>query len=338
MMNGFEDYSNSLEVVAKKNKIIKLDMNKLDELLKLKELLDLGIITDNDFNRKKAELLSDDNTGYDNSDSIKEEDIIIGENEKECPTCEIIIDKESEICKFCDYDFINKNNIKNNEDKIDKIKIKKYFLILILMIIIIFAGILIIGSIFPNNNSEIKNDTVPKAVTIDSLNIISTNTTLSADPTAPAANAPLEEQTNENKTSYNNETDYVEKKDIGVENEKVSQNDNATEDVGYTESHRDINSKPRLKNREIQSSYFYGSWKEGDVVLTLSEDGNAIASKKGKEYCRYKWTYEKSHLELNSNNIEVFPSIHNIIFVFYEDSFVYDNSKVHKYRRFTKIN
>jgi hypothetical protein len=48
-------------------------MDKIGELLKSKELLDVGIITDNDFNRKKAELLIDGNTGFDSSDSIKEE-------------------------------------------------------------------------------------------------------------------------------------------------------------------------------------------------------------------------------------------------------------------------
>jgi hypothetical protein len=82
-------------------------MDRLDELLKLKELLDLGIITENDFNRKKAELIGESASENNNSDSIKEEEIIIGENEKVCATCKFIIDKESEVCKFCDYDFIN---------------------------------------------------------------------------------------------------------------------------------------------------------------------------------------------------------------------------------------
>lgn len=125
-------------------------MNKLDELLKLKELLDLGIITENDFNRKKAELLSDGNTGYDNSDSIKEGEIIIGENEKECPTCKFIIEKESEICKFCDYDFIYKNNTENNDDKIDNNNLKKYISVFFLVVIFIFLG----TWFFIANNSE----------------------------------------------------------------------------------------------------------------------------------------------------------------------------------------
>ncbi len=34
-------------------------MNKLEELFKLKELLDLGILTENEFKKKKTELFKD---------------------------------------------------------------------------------------------------------------------------------------------------------------------------------------------------------------------------------------------------------------------------------------
>ncbi len=129
-------------------------MNKLDELLKLKELLDLGIITDKDFNRKKTELLSEGNTGYDNSDSIKEDEII-GENEKECPTCKFIIDKESEVCKFCDYDFIN-NKISNEIDIPIYNNLKKYISILFIIIIFIIIGTWFFTQKNTKINSEIE--------------------------------------------------------------------------------------------------------------------------------------------------------------------------------------
>lgn len=163
-------------------------MNKLDELLKIKELLDLGIITESDFKRKKAELLNDSNAGNVNSDFKK--DIIIGENEKECPNCKYIIEKESETCNFCDYDFINNKTEDKNINTIGKNNnLKKYVPVFFVIIIFIFLG----TWFFTENNSKIVNDDAPKVAKPDSQPIIPTDTastiSLSADPTAPPAQA-----------------------------------------------------------------------------------------------------------------------------------------------------
>jgi hypothetical protein len=126
-------------------------MNRIDELFKLKELLDSGIINKDDFEKKRAELLSDINTGNQDLDSIKKEEIISGENEKVCPSCKCIIDKESGICNFCDYDFINNRfsdkiepTIKSNNN------FKKYIPVFFLIIISIFLG----TWFFTENNSN----------------------------------------------------------------------------------------------------------------------------------------------------------------------------------------
>lgn len=128
-------------------------MNRTDELLKLKELLDSGVITENDFKRKKAELFSDFNTG--NENSKKKEEIIVGESEKECPSCKCIIDKESEICNFCDYDFIN-NEIREeiNYPIKSNINLKKYISVFFLVVIFIFLG----TWFFTSNNFNRSNE------------------------------------------------------------------------------------------------------------------------------------------------------------------------------------
>ncbi len=78
-------------------------MNKIDEILKLKELLNSGVITQNDFTELKNKLLKDSNSK--NVDTkIKVE---IGIDEKECPSCKFIINKNNKTCDFCDYEFPN---------------------------------------------------------------------------------------------------------------------------------------------------------------------------------------------------------------------------------------
>jgi hypothetical protein len=130
-------------------------MSNLDKLLKLKELLDLKIITENDFKKKKAELLNNSNTGNNNSDTIKKEEIIVGDNEKVCPSCKCIIEKESEICTFCDYDFIN-NKIRYKIDYPIKSynNLKKYISVFFLVVIFIFLG----TWFFTENNSNINSE------------------------------------------------------------------------------------------------------------------------------------------------------------------------------------
>ena len=154
-------------------------MSNLDELLKLKELLDLGIITENDFKRKKVELFSNSNIGNNNSDSIKKEEIIIGKYEKECPSCKCIIEKESESCNFCDYDFINKQiSEKDNTHIESNSNLKKYISIsLVAMVFIFLITIAFIGS-SSNNNSEAPQADITKVekARVDTVKILNDTT------------------------------------------------------------------------------------------------------------------------------------------------------------------
>ena len=177
-------------------------MDKLDELLKIKELLDSGIITESDFKRKKDELLKSNN---EISKIQKKGEIIIGDNEKECTNCKCIIDKESEICKFCDYDFINKRISEKRVIPIESnTNLKKYISIFLVAIVFIFL-ITIAFTGTRSNNSEINNET-PKADTTkvdiiktssDTTSVISKN----ADPTEPSAEYESEESDDNNITN-----------------------------------------------------------------------------------------------------------------------------------------
>jgi hypothetical protein len=179
-------------------------MNKLDELLKLKELLELEIITKNDFNRKKAELIGESTSENNNSDSIKEEEIIIGENEKVCPSCKCIIEKESGVCNFCDYDFIEKKIYKTIDNQIDNNNLKKYIPIFFVMVLFIFIGTWFFGS---NNSEKIEIET-PKVATPVSEKPTSLiiEDSISLDSLSKMANAPAAEsfQNSENIEANNN--------------------------------------------------------------------------------------------------------------------------------------
>lgn len=242
-------------------------MNKLDELLKIKELFDLGIITEADFKRKKTELLNDSNTGNVNSDFKK--DIIIGENEKECPNCKYIIEKESETCNFCDYDFINNKTEDKNINTIEKNNnLKKYVPVFFVIIIFIFLG----TWFFTENNSEIIQDETPKVATPDSTksaSSISTDSTsyntLSKMATAPAAEA---SQNSENSSAIqiNEQTNNYDSDSYGVSNtskskiEESNKNSNDSQDtinhiVTKGETMNSIAKKYKVNSNELYKLY-----------------------------------------------------------------------------------
>lgn len=132
-------------------------MSRIDEVLKLKSLLDSGLITEYDFKRKKEELFKDYNSSHENS--LKKE-IIIGENEKECPSCKCIIDKKFDTCVFCDFDLINnKENIKNYTPTETNNSLKKNSSILLVVFFFIFLATLVFTGNNSNNHSKVKNDT-----------------------------------------------------------------------------------------------------------------------------------------------------------------------------------
>jgi hypothetical protein len=111
-------------------------MSKLKEILKLKELLDTGLISENDYNRLKSKIF--ENGEITNS---KNTDIVLTENEKECPKCKFVIDKNTDKCIFCDYEFTIDENLEKTkvneivENSFEPEK-KSYLIVKILVVII----------------------------------------------------------------------------------------------------------------------------------------------------------------------------------------------------------
>ena len=247
-------------------------MSNLDELLKLKELLDLGIITENDFKRKKSELFSDISTENKNSDFIKKEEIIIGGNEKVCPSCKCIIDKESEICNLCDYDFINKKISEKIDKPIENNNFKKYITIFFVIIIFGFLG----TWFFLKNNlssNSLPSDPIATDVAIPvskPITSVDTSSTTSegADATAPAAEQFTDDISN-------------------VENSQnpESYNQNNMEESDYS---------------NINESYFYGNWEDENSTVSFNTNGtcNLIIN---NYTVNYFWKFENNYLYIGSN-------------------------------------
>lgn len=136
-------------------------MNKIDEILKLKGLLNSGVITQNDFTELKNKLLEDSNSKNEDV-QIKVE---IGIDEKECPNCNVVLNKDIEKCTFCDYDFISKQvKIENDNVNIGGKSRKKVFVFSATMLFILFVMWLVVD-FMPRKNvskdevlSKSKND------------------------------------------------------------------------------------------------------------------------------------------------------------------------------------
>jgi hypothetical protein len=136
------DYKNSDSFFIKNNKI--------DELIKIKKLLDEKLISQEEFESLKSEIIGDDDLS---SNEIKEKNIPpinttldLHSNKKECPNCKISLPIYTKKCNSCNYFFaseiIEDKNINNTIDGIESSDVpdKPNHLVLILAIIgLIFA-------------------------------------------------------------------------------------------------------------------------------------------------------------------------------------------------------
>ena len=268
-------------------------MDKLDELLKIKELLDSGIITESDFLRKKDELLKSNN---ETSKAQKKGEIIIGDNEKECPSCKCIIDNDSEICKFCDYDFINKRISEKDNTPIEtNTNLKKYISIFLVAIVFIFLITIAFTGTHSNKNSEVPQaDTTKVDIAKPSVNSINSK---SADPSV------LQSDTSSN--HLKNESFIT--KFIGYWN--ISDDKNIIEYIsvetktgtGYNFANRGIPFKYKLDNKNNNrlllylaqgDSYGQGVANENEIFYSTTEP-RSEERRVGKEcasMCRSRWS------------------------------------------------
>lgn len=158
-------------------------MDKIDEILKIKELLNSGVITIHEFTELKNKLLKNSK----NVDAkIKVE---IGIDEKECPSCKFIINRNNKTCDFCDYEFssnidssVSKQAYTQEENEINNIsdtnKIKANIILnrnknkVLLITGILILSLLGLGFYFLKSNKKDNIVTEKKSVSID----INTNT------------------------------------------------------------------------------------------------------------------------------------------------------------------
>lgn len=97
--------------------------------------------------------------------SKQRDEIIIDDNEKECPNCNVIINKNHLKCEFCDYDFeLKQVNIVNKDSYSDGKSRKKIFIFTVIMLFILFVT-WFIG--YYNQNKNIDNNEIVNEAEID---------------------------------------------------------------------------------------------------------------------------------------------------------------------------
>lgn len=91
-------------------------MGKIEDLQKIKKLLDEGLVTQKEFDNLKIDIIgkpdsNDSNNNIEsinnNIDNVKEK---FNTDKKECPNCKSIVLIKSIKCSYCNYDFILKRN------------------------------------------------------------------------------------------------------------------------------------------------------------------------------------------------------------------------------------
>jgi hypothetical protein len=97
--------------------------------------------------------------------SKQSDEIIIDDNEKECPNCNVIINKNHHKCEFCDYDFeLKQVNIVDKDSYSDGKSRIKVFIFTVIMLFILFVT-WFIG--YYNQNKNIENNEIVNEVEID---------------------------------------------------------------------------------------------------------------------------------------------------------------------------
>ena len=122
-------------------------MNKIDEVLKLKELLDSGLINQSDFDRKKKEIFEETN----NESKITNE-LISSEvhqniqerdnnsfDKKKCPQCGSENHAFNNDCIVCKTDLTNYGKTESHQEPEIETNYSKYFPITLVIALLIFA-------------------------------------------------------------------------------------------------------------------------------------------------------------------------------------------------------
>jgi hypothetical protein len=151
-------------------------MNKIDEVLKLKELLDSGLINQSDFDRKKKEIFEETN----NESKITNE-IISSEvhqniqernnnsfDKRKCPQCGSENHADNNVCIVCKTDLtIFRQPTEPNQEPDIENRQSKYFIPIVLIGLLIIFGSFYIFRNYESSNNEDSEETIDEVLIND---------------------------------------------------------------------------------------------------------------------------------------------------------------------------
>jgi len=194
-------------------------MNKIDEVLKLKELLDSGLINQSDFDRKKKQIFEETNNEVTNTNQLKSSKIYQHIQErnkksfdiKKCPQCGSENHVDNNDCILCKTDLTKfRQPTETHHEPIIENKQSNYLIpIFLIGLVIIFASFFIFKNHQTSPNAEAAQDTTHVEAPINSQDIPQTNTD-----TTNISNEALQSSD----IDSNSNSDYEKYNQNGVEN------------------------------------------------------------------------------------------------------------------------
>jgi hypothetical protein len=162
-------------------------MNKIDEVLKLKELLDSGLINQSDFDRKKKEIFEETNNeskvtneliSSEVHQNIQERNINLFDKRK-CPQCGSENHADNNVCIVCktDLTIFRQPTEPNQEPDIENRQSKYFIPIVLIGLLIISASFFLFKNHQTSPNAEAVQDTTNVEAPINSQDIPQTNYT-----------------------------------------------------------------------------------------------------------------------------------------------------------------
>lgn len=156
-------------------------MNKIDEVLKLKELLDSGLINQSDFDRKKKEIFEETNNESTNTNKLKSSEVHQNTQERDnnsfgkrkCPQCGSENNAENNDCLVCKTDLtIFRQPIELHQEPDVEKNNTRYFIIIVIIGLSIFGVFYIFKNYQTSNNEEAVG--AIESISIDSTSSLST--------------------------------------------------------------------------------------------------------------------------------------------------------------------
>ncbi len=227
-------------------------MNKIDEVLKLKELLDSGLINQSDFDRKKKEIFEETNNESTNTNKLKSSEVHQNIQERnnnsfdknKCPQCGSINHIENNDCKVCKTDLTKfRKPTEPYQEPYVETNNTRYFIIIVIIGLLIFGIFYIFKNYQTSNNEEV----------VEAIETTSIDSTASLSAESSAINS----QEKIVDTSYTKTNNEIVSNDYNSNNENQDSDNDGYDNIAQDADNND-NTIYNTANIEVKPDFLGG--------------------------------------------------------------------------------